>query len=203
MSIVDATLIYLLVSRLMIATTGTVSMVLGYRLLCRDIGVTKGSGHGSAIVSSVAGAKVSVKNAAPGTVFALFGAFLLVVMLIQSSPSVTVEMISKWKTSADAQQIGEDTQAGRLIMRGGDPNSISFLTLAGKEFKRQGDTANAERSYRDAVKQIAEPINELALIYIQSGRAKDAVGLATLAVQMRPDEPRYTDTLNKASIAAR
>jgi hypothetical protein len=189
----------LLFSRLALVATGFMSMVLGYKLLCRGIGLPKTSGQGSTIESSIAGAKISVKNAAPGTAFALFGAILLVVMLIQSSPSVTLETISKWKTGSDAQLGAENTQTAKLTLRSNDQNSILALTLAGKEYERRGDTANAERSYRDAVTQIAEPINDLAWLYLQSGRAKDAVGLAKLAVQIKPDEPRYADTFSKAS----
>ena len=43
----------------------------------------------------MAGAQLTVKNAAPGTAFALFGAILIIVMLIQSSPSVTLQTLTK------------------------------------------------------------------------------------------------------------
>ena len=45
---------------------------------------------------------------------------------------------------------------------------------------------------------MAEPMNDLAWIYLGSHRTDQALGLANLAVQLRPDEPRYMDTLKKA-----
>lgn len=202
MNDVDASLLYLLVSRSIFSTAGIVCMVLGYKLLCRGVGLTQKGGQVSTIESSMAGAKLTVKNAAPGTAFALFGAILIIVMLVQSSPSVTMETLLKSKRNSE-ERSEDPTMSRKFIGRGGDPNSMLALTLAGQEFDSQGDTANAERNYREAVHQMAEPINDLAWLYYKGGRIKDAAGLARLAVQMSPDEPRYADTLSKASATAR
>jgi hypothetical protein len=206
MAFVDVALIYLLVSRLALLAAGVVCVVLGYRLFCRGIGTLSSNGAGStgsSIDSSVVGARFSVKNAAPGTAFALFGSILIVVMLIQSSPSVTLEAMSKWNTDTEAQQPNMSEQAEKLVMRGNGQDSISSLTAQGVEYEKRGDTANAERVYRQAVTLMAEPINDLAWLYVGSGRAKEAVGLATIAVHLRPDEPRFVDTLSKADAAAK
>ena len=203
MTFVDVAFAYLLMSRLAILAAGVVCVVLGYKLFCKGIGTSSSSGPGSTIESSVVGARFSVKNAAPGTAFALFGAILIVVMLIQSSPSVTLETMSKWKTSTEAQRPGASEQTEKLVMRGNGQDSISSLTAQGIEYEKRGDTANAERAYRQAVTLVAEPINDLAWIYVGSGRAKEAIGLATIAVQLRPDEPRFADTLAKANAAAK
>ena len=49
---------------------------------------------------------------------------------------------------------------------------------------------------------MAEPMNDLAWIYLNSNRAKQALGLASMAVQLRPDESRFADTLSKARAAS-
>src|SRR5271157_2374657 len=195
MTFVNAVLLYLLLFRVAIVAAAVVSVVLGYKLFCRGIGTATGGGAGSTIESSIVGARLTVKNAAPGTAFALFGAILIVVMLIQSSPSVTWESMSKWRPSSAAQGPAENEQTNKIVMRGSEQDTIASLTALGIEYEKNGDTANAERSYAKAVAVMAEPINDLAWLYFRSGRVKEAVGLATLAVQLRPDEPRYQDTL--------
>ena len=87
-------------------------------------------------------------------------------------------------------------------MRGSGQDSISLLTASGKDLEAKGDTAGAERAYREAVTTVAEPVNDLAWLYLGNGQVKDAVGLANLAVQLRPDEPRYVDTLEKVKAAS-
>jgi hypothetical protein len=200
---VNAVLLYLLLFRVAIIGAAVVSVVLGYKLFCRGIGIGAGAGSGSSIESSMVGAKLSVKNAAPGTAFALFGAILIVVMLIQSSPSVTWESMSKWRPSSEEQGSLVGEESNKIVMRGDAQDSIHALTALGIEYEKKGDVANAERSYREAVTIMAEPINDLAWQYLRSGRSKEAVGMATLAVQLRPDEPRYRDTLNKVNAAAK
>jgi tetratricopeptide (TPR) repeat protein len=201
MTFVTATVLYLLVSRLAIVSAGVVNMVIGYRLFCRGIATTATSGPGSTIESSVAGVNFSVKNAAPGTAFALFGAILISVMLIESSPSVTWESVSKWQTASGSQAPGETAE--KLQLRGDSQNAGSLVSLTnlGRELESRGKTAEAERAYQEAVTAMAEPMNDLAWVYLNSSRAKQALGLATLAVELRPDEPRYADTLAKVRAA--
>lgn len=89
-------------------------------------------------------------------------------------------------------------------MRGNESaESISRLTNLGRELEAQGKTVDAERAYRDAVTIMAEPMNDLAWIYLTSGRTKDALALAVLATELRSDEPRFEDTLAKAKDAAK
>src|ERR1700743_2527854 len=112
MTFVDLVLLYLFMSRLAILAAGIISVFLGYKLFREGIGASAGKSAGSNIESSIAGAKFSVKNAAPGTAFALFGAILIVVMLIQSSPSVTLETVSRWKAGDQSlsQATGDQTE---------------------------------------------------------------------------------------------
>lgn len=199
---------YLLGCRLLIVAAGIASLTLGYRLFVKGVmaGVPVASDHtparseSSTINTSVLGVRFSISNAAPGTAFALFGAILILVMVIQSSPSVSIETLHRAQSDNGASSPG--TVDEKISMRGDARDALSQLTALAKEKESNGDTAGAERSYREAVTTVAEPMNDLAWLYLQSGRAKEAAGLATLAVQMRPDEPRYADTLDKARAAS-
>lgn len=206
MHFTQGALLYLFFSRLLIVAAGITSLILGYRLFARGI-PTVPPEAGSTIESSVAGARFTVKNAAPGTAFALFGAMLIIVMLIQSSPSVTLETLNKYWASAQPAVSGGEQQppseiSQKLTMRGDGQNTISSMTKQGIELERQNDLVGAERAYREAVTMMAEPMNDLAWIYVGSKRAKEATRLANIAVELRPDEPRYVDTLNKARSAS-
>jgi tetratricopeptide (TPR) repeat protein len=204
MNFINATLVYLLISRLAIVSAGIVSMVIGYRLFCRGIGVAAGQSESSTIESSFAGINLSLKNAAPGSAFALFGAVLISVMLIQSSPSVTWESAQKMQDTASSKVPNVTTET-KLQMRGDNPDSASIagLTNLGRELEKRGKTVEAARAYRQAVTIMAEPMNDLAWIYLNSGKTPEAVNLARLAVQLTPDESRFRDTLSNAEAASK
>jgi hypothetical protein len=202
-------LLYLLVCRTLIVSAGITSLVIGYKLLSREPGPesplvedgTPAETKTSTIKTSILGARISITNAAPGTSFALFGVLLILIMVIQSSPSVSIETLRKAQPESGGPQ-PQNTVEEKISMRGSGQDSISLLTASGKDLEAKGDTAGAERAYREAVTTVAEPVNDLAWLYLGNGRVKDAVGLANLAVQLRPDEPRYVDTLEKVKAAS-
>ena len=201
---------YLLGCRLLIVGAGIASLTLGYRLFVKGVATgvpvasdhTPGRSESSTINTSVLGVRFSITNAAPGTAFALFGATLILVMVIQSSPSVSIETLRKAGADGAGSQ-GQGTVEEKISMRGDNTSdALTQLTALAKEKESRGDAAGAEEAYRKAVTAVAEPMNDLAWLYLQSGRTKEAAGLATLAVQMRPDEPRYVDTLDKVRAAS-
>ena len=203
MGFVTSSLLYLLFVRLAIIAAAVINVFLGYRLFCLGIGTPEGRAQGTTVESSVATVKLSVRNAAPGTAFALFGAMLLIAMMVQSSPSATLETLSRSQTRTEVGQTSENLDGQTLTLRGADQNSLTLMTAQGIEYEKRGDTVAAERSYRQAVSIMAEPMNDLAWSYLNSGRVKDAVNLATIAVELRADEPRYLDTLSRAKAAAK
>lgn len=80
-----AALIYLLLSRLAIAAVGGLSIFLGYRLFALGFAAAdKGATAEAKLGKDVS---LSLKNAAPGTVFALFGAAMIVVLLTSAPPT--------------------------------------------------------------------------------------------------------------------
>jgi len=204
MTFSEGALLYLFLSRMLIVAAAIICLILGFRLFARDS--RGGSADAkSTIETSVAGVRFTIRDAAPGTAFATFGAILIVVMLVQSSPLVTLNTVSKFNAMAGPAAEGAPVPASserstQFTARGEGRDAITSLTNEGIELEKRKDRAGAERAYRDAVTTMAEPMNDLAWIYLKSGRAKEALGLAELAVKMRPDEPRYLDTLKQTKL---
>lgn len=84
--------------------------------------------------------------------------------------------------------------------RGGEEGAGVEPTLYGlvqqaRQYEREGNTAQAIASYQAALDQVAFPLNNLAWLYYQQGDASTGLPLARLAVQLRPEEAEYLDTL--------
>ncbi len=98
----------------------------------------------------------------------------------------------------DAQRAGNSAQPGELTLRSGAPpasNKFDNAVQKGLEYDRQNDTANAVTSYEEAMTEAAAPMNQLAWDYLQQGKVEDALPLARLAVQLRPGQAAFLDTL--------
>ena len=85
----QAIILYLLSFRLAVVAAGVVSIVLGYRLFIHGSRVVSPGKSGEEIDVKVGGAQFTLKSVAPGTCFALFGAGLIVAMLLKAPPEVT------------------------------------------------------------------------------------------------------------------
>ena len=71
MTVTSAFIVYLTLFRLAIIAAGVVSIVLGYRLFVRGVWPEAKTSRGTSIDAEVAGSRFTVKNAAPGTCFAV------------------------------------------------------------------------------------------------------------------------------------
>lgn len=79
--------------------------------------------------------------------------------------------------------------------RGSSEETLSTLLREGKRSALAGETDHAITAYREAIDQLALPLNELAWLLHTQGRAAEGLPLARLAVQLRPDQVEYLDTL--------
>ncbi len=187
-------LIYLTVFRLAIVTAGIVSIVLGYRLFVRGVFPSRGTYQESSVQVTVVGSGFTLKNAAPGTGFGLFGVILVTVMLIQGSPELTYETLQKAAASPTTAAPPDETISTKVVMRGTDGASPSLIQK-GLEYEKAGDSARAVEAYKEALSGTAIPANQLALLYIQKGKTDDALPLARLAADLSPDNAAILDTL--------
>ena len=83
-------LLYAAVFRLAIIATGTICIVLGYRLFAARFQFGGERPKDATFGAKLAGLTVTLKNAAPGAFFALFGVIVISVMLAQGNPELTL-----------------------------------------------------------------------------------------------------------------
>ena len=193
MSIEFAFLIYLTLFRLAIIAAGVISIVLGYCLLCRGIWPDGGTRQETVVEAKVAGSSFTLKNAAPGTSFALFGVLIISVMFAKGSPEFTLEILHNAGIVSGTGESG--TGMTRLVMRGNEDNTVYALTQQGMMYERNDEREKAFAAYQDALALMAAPMNHLAWLYQKQGKLAKGLPLIRLAVQLRPDDTNFLDTL--------
>lgn len=171
---------------------GVVSIVLGYRLFLKGAdGIGSGDGGGTSAAARSGNFSLSIKNAAPGTCFALFGAALIVAMVVQAAPSLSV-------------QPGSD--GTRAVQMKGDGAAAAWNRA--KSLARTGDVGAAMTAYGalaarpDArAHDIARVAAGMAEIYLTQDRKLEALAMARLSVQIDGGEPQFLLILAKAAEA--
>lgn len=177
-------IIYMILFRLALIGAGIVCIVLGYRLFV--IGVypfARNKRNDEQISAEIAGASFTLKNAAPGTSFALFGVIIIVATFITGQPEVNITM--------------RDNKVQELALRG-DTN-----TKEGKDNQTR-QVVNLLQKTGDGEKQNIQQIllvssdvlNNFAWdLYQSNSRLSQAELLAELAVIAKPDTHNYLHTL--------
>jgi hypothetical protein len=196
MSLTSQFLLYVTAFRLAIIAAGIVSMILGYRLFIR--GIYPSGGGESSIDFKAPGSGFTLKNAAPGTCFGVFGVVLITAMLIQGSPQFTYEMMQKAGGGSD-----NPASSSKLELRGDAeaPSAFAALVEKGMAFEKAGDTPHAAEAYQQALAGLAVPMNQLAWLYYEQSRTERALPLARMAAQLDPENPAILHTL--AEVVAR
>ena len=190
MDFVSGFLIYVTLFRLATIATGAVCIVLGYRLFSAAI-----QAGNSSVDARLPGFRVNLKNAAPGTCFALFGAIMVTVMVIQGGPELTLQTLHK------ASGVGTGAADSiSLKVRGQDSNSLAAAFQRGKLYYDQGDKSKALSEFEQAAGTMAQPLNSIAWLYMERGNTADALPLARLAVQICPNNADFLDTLSEVLV---
>jgi tetratricopeptide (TPR) repeat protein len=228
MSSVSAFLVYACIFRIAIIFAGAMCVFLGYRLFHLELH----SSHQqqSTISAKLAGQSLTLRNAAPGTVFSVFGIFLISMMLIQGNPELISKVNNLDKASHDSKQDqsesnhviasssnkeppiaikslpelvrSNDQSVSEFILRGAKNEKSQFETNveAGLAFDRTQDANHRKQaidSYRKALDLLAIPMNQLAWDDLQDANINEALPLAQLAAQIRPQNADFLDTLAK------
>ncbi len=79
-------IVYLMLYRLSIIATGALSIYLGYRLFLS--GLFPYAIEGTEFNAEILGNTFTLRNAAPGIFFALFGVLVIAIMILRSPPEV-------------------------------------------------------------------------------------------------------------------
>jgi hypothetical protein len=182
--------VYLIVFRVAIIAAGTVSIFCGYRLFLSGV---FGGGTGlppSDVEARFKGMRLTLKSAAPGTCFAFFGVVVITVMMLSAPPQFSRSHVSVTGPN------GETKETENIKMRG-QGDELADLVEKAKQAEKMGNTGNAIKGYETALRLVAEPLNNLAFLYHNSGRNTEALQLARLATQFAPNENEFADTLNR------
>ncbi len=121
MDLTTGFLLYAVAFRLAIIAVGLASIALGYKLFAQGV---MGGGRTDA-EAQLGDIKLTVKNAAPGTCFALFGVAIIVAMLIQGSPELTLQSVEKVadleqdQASGSLDEVAAVARAYELVLKSG------------------------------------------------------------------------------------
>lgn len=211
-------LIYATLFRLAVIAAGVLIIVLGYRLFLQGLA---SSDESDASIEG-GGFKLTLKNAAPGTSFALFGAVLISAMVIQGSPELDITSAGPGAAPASLLQ-----GAGSLRLRGDNGIAVTSpaepqvreqvraltvaaseqLLQAGIQKELQKDFSGALEAYHlalsmpgQSLSQLVNPLNQMAWVYQQQAEPDLALPLALLAHQINPTSIVVMDTLARVYV---
>ncbi|WPD22808.1 MAG: hypothetical protein SD837_21810 [Candidatus Electrothrix scaldis] len=198
--------IYAAIFRLAIIAAGIVSIILGYRLFVHDTGSERRTDVGAQADRF----KIIIRNAAPGTVFAAFGAIIIAVMLSQGNPEIILKDVHT--VIKDSQGNSQSEVRSQSASAKGNGNSNNERSEAVQRFDRafdegvrlekDGEIKAAITAYNKALSESEVPLgkagvvfNNLAWIYKEQHRLDEAAALANVATTIKKDVPGYFDTL--------
>ena len=169
-------ILYLTVVRLSVIAAGIISIVCGYRLFLAGVFHVYPKAPPTQITSRLSGAEFTLKSVAPGTCFAFFGAALIVITMYTSSPN-----FERARTISLGSE--DNTTAGEVLRMRGKIIGFTEIVEQAKKEEKEGNRNKAIETYARALRLIAEPLNNLAWLYHEEGRDKEAIPLAQLSVQ--------------------
>lgn len=187
MSLPTAFILYAAIFRLALLAIGGLSIVLGYKLLGRR---SRGGASAGSSIIEVRTLGLTMRNAAPGTIFCVMGWVVVGAVFTQGRPEIILQSLRQ--TSAT-----DTTLSQSLTMRGGT-SALEAATLDAMEFERDNKVSEAISSYERALDAFAKPANNLAWLYLKVGRISDSLPLSTVAIQIRPTNTTYLDTYARA-----
>jgi tetratricopeptide (TPR) repeat protein len=211
MDLATGFLLYALAFRLAIIAVGVFSIALGYKLFVRGVM----GGDRTDAEAQLGEIKLTVRNAAPGTCFALFGVVIIVAMQIQGSPELTLKTAEKVanleKNQGNEISVGTnlETREFLLAMKGIDSmggtetaNQFNERVHEAATFLGAGRKQEALKAYSKSLEvpglsaaQAAVALDKLARLYLERDEIKVAETLARLAVLFAPAEASHYNGL--------
>lgn len=200
MEIAPLFILHLALFRLSLVATGVISIVLGYRLFAAGLG-PYGDSKDAALEAKLAGASFSLKNAAPGTFFALFGVIIISSMLLKAPPAMSLDDLKRPGAHGEGGKAADEGTHLQLrgdrpaAAEGGPGETLHSLLRKGEQREKERDIKGAITAYREAAGLVAAPLNHLAWLYQEQGDLEGSLPLALLAVQLDAGNADFQDTL--------
>lgn len=171
-------LIYAVLFRLAVIATGVAAIVLGYKLFLRGV-----MGEGGTNVNAEAGQiKLTLHNAGPGLGFALFGAIIIGVMIVQGSPPELL-MKDEHLLKAAPSKTGE-IAANQPSASEPQPRELVSTVL---QIRGENKNISLDQEWDKldrpnvTLSEAAEPLSKIARAWQQEKRTGEAVAMARLA----------------------
>lgn len=172
-------ILYALTFRIVTIATGLACVYMGYRLFVLGVMPREGSD----IDAQSDQIRLTIRNAAPGTCFAFFGAAIIIAMVVSGVPNLS--------TSSTPDDDGE----GRVLELRGDEQALESLVNHGQALADAGDLEGAIAAFAGALSdnsmslRLAKaPLMGLASVYRKQSRLEEAIAYARLVAQSSPDD---------------
>ena len=198
LSLYSSFLIYAAFFRCIVIIAGVVCIILGYKLLLKGI-LPPPTTNATAELGTI---KLSVKNAAPGTCFALFGVWIIVSMLIHGNPELVLEGVSS--------SIKDVTNPISVRLKGPSNAQNNFDAYYQEGLKHEA-SANYAESRKAFSLALAEPdltfdtaaraLNQVAWGYLQEARLDEAIAISRVSILADQTNADFLDTMAQILLA--
>jgi len=139
---------YLTIVRVAMIICGIVCIYFGYKLFVAGVGPDINNINKTAVDAEIMGSRFSIRNAAPGTCFALFGVIIISIMFLTGGPSLTL------KNLEHAQQLVEKSRDSDLLLH------LRTATLTNIN-RVHSDYTNGYINAENAYKQLYEIVTSM------------------------------------------
>lgn len=205
--------LYATIYRVVVIMAGLILVYLGYVLFSKSPGVpprpsmNKGEEFAAKEIRlSLKNGSIQLSKAAPGSIFILFGAFVIGLMIFEASPKLLIETMPVRKKLQEKLAVGSSNK-GSL----NDFASLKISVRGNKDFKHLMQEAKrnahslpveqALNAYFNTLSsndltshKIALALNEMAIV-CQSSELDSAFLLSRLTMALSPDQVAFKDTL--------
>lgn len=181
-------LLHLMLYRLAIIASGVICITLGYRMFCKGLWPDSKTGE-SEMKAEIGGVKFFLKNGAPGTLFAVFGAAIIIAMIISGSPEYGKETLNQTTTAKleEKETLKGNSEEGQ---------QYAYYLQKAKSCEKNGQLTEAVDNYAESLRIASESMNNLAWLYLETGENLDeASSISKMAVKFNPKEGNCWDTL--------
>jgi hypothetical protein len=204
-----AVITYLIIFKVAIILVGGLSIVLGYKLFVRGIFPSASDNPAASMEAKLGEYEISMKNAAPGTFFALFGSLVIGAMILSSPPEVKMEQRSglpKISLPDDGNVAKTTTKTSSITMRGGNTDTLNteadtlhreawaHLNNALKAAKRAVELKRTSEKTSEKNSELNNYLDTLAAI---SFIAEEDVDAKAKALEEIPDDAEFRKQLQK------
>jgi len=208
-SVIYATLFYFSLFRFLVILLGGVSIYLGFRLFSLAMsGVNRiGENTQAELEAKFGSSSLTLKNAAPGTFFAVFGAIIVISVLASSPPTFDYRAETELPISEQEKVQIDDNKRTPTAGEVGDPEVVigrTELTLRDTELPETAEAAhNLGGKHFRRLLQLEEHavalepdnpahLDSLAGLYFLAGKFELALKHQEKAVQNDPTKEEYS-----------